>query len=47
MERLGFAFALVVALVSASSQAAARRRFAGTWKLNLAKSQLTVSMSRS
>jgi hypothetical protein len=41
MERLGVAFALVVALVSTSNQAAAQPSFAGTWKLNLAKSQLT------
>ena len=41
MERLGFAFALVVALVSTSNQAVAQPSFAGTWKLNLAKSQLT------
>ena len=41
MSKLGFAFALVVALVSTSNQASAQPSFAGTWKLNLAKSQLT------
>ena len=41
MERLVFTFALVVALVGTSNQAAAQPSFAGTWKLNLAKSQLT------
>jgi hypothetical protein len=40
MKRLGFTFALVVALVGASNQAAAQPSFAGTWKLNLAKSQM-------
>jgi hypothetical protein len=41
MRKLGFAFALVVALVSTSNQVAGQPSFAGTWKLNLAKSQLT------
>ena len=41
MEELGFTFALVVALVGTSSQTAAQPSFAGTWKLNLAKSQMT------
>ena len=40
MERLSITFAVVVALVSTSNQAA-QPSFAGTWKLNLAKSQLT------
>ena len=41
MEKLRFVFALFVALVSASNQATAQPSFAGTWKLNLAKSELT------
>jgi hypothetical protein len=41
MGKLRFALALVVVLVSTSKQAAAQPSFAGTWKLNLAKSQLT------
>ncbi len=41
MRRLGVAVALFMGLASISTQAVAQPSFAGTWKLNLAKSQLT------
>jgi hypothetical protein len=41
MEGLSVVFALVVALVGTPNQAVAQPSFAGTWKRNLAKSQLT------
>jgi hypothetical protein len=50
MRKLGFAVTLAVVLVTTSNQATAQPSFAGTWKLNLAKSQLTgqtVSIEKS
>jgi hypothetical protein len=41
MKRLTMAFALVVALTGVSNLRAQQPSFTGTWKLNLAKSQLT------
>jgi hypothetical protein len=41
MRRLRVGFAIVVALAWVSTGAQAQPSFAGTWKLNLAKSQLT------
>lgn len=41
MRRPCLGFGILLALMSLSSEAAAQPSFAGTWKLNLAKSQLT------